>query len=59
MATLTAWKFDTPTGADAVLLKLKQLEDQSSSAPICPTSRRPTSATPSAWMIERTVDSAE
>ena len=28
MATLTAWKFNTPTGADAVLLKLKQLEDQ-------------------------------
>jgi uncharacterized membrane protein len=28
MATLTAWKFDTPTGADAVLLKLKQLESQ-------------------------------
>jgi uncharacterized membrane protein len=28
VATLTAWKFDTPTGADAVLLKLKQLEDQ-------------------------------
>jgi uncharacterized membrane protein len=29
MATLTAWRFGTPTGADAVLLKLKQLEDQS------------------------------
>jgi uncharacterized membrane protein len=28
VATLTAWKFDTPTGADAVLLKLKQLQDQ-------------------------------
>ena len=28
MATLTAWKFDTPTGADAVLLKLKQLENE-------------------------------
>jgi uncharacterized membrane protein len=28
MATLTAWKFDTPTGADAVLLKLEQLESQ-------------------------------
>jgi uncharacterized membrane protein len=28
MAALTAWKFDTPTGADAVLLKLKQLEGQ-------------------------------
>jgi uncharacterized membrane protein len=28
MATLTAWKFDTPTGADAVFLKLKQLQDQ-------------------------------
>jgi uncharacterized membrane protein len=28
MATLTAWKFDTPTGADAVLLKLTQLEGQ-------------------------------
>jgi uncharacterized membrane protein len=28
MATLTAWKFQTPTGADAVLLKLEQLEKQ-------------------------------
>jgi uncharacterized membrane protein len=28
MATLTAWKFATPTGADAVLLKLEQLETQ-------------------------------
>ena len=28
MATLTAWKFDTPTGADAMLLQLKQLEGQ-------------------------------
>ena len=28
MATLTAWKFDTPTGADAVFLKLKQLQEQ-------------------------------
>jgi uncharacterized membrane protein len=28
MATLTAWKFATPTGADAVLLKLEQLQDQ-------------------------------
>ncbi len=28
MARLTAWKFDTPTGADAVFLKLKQLQEQ-------------------------------
>jgi uncharacterized membrane protein len=28
MPTLTAWKFETPTGADAVLLKLEQLEKE-------------------------------
>jgi uncharacterized membrane protein len=28
MSTLTAWKFQTPTGADAVLLKLEQLEKE-------------------------------
>ena len=28
MATLTAWKFETPTGADAVLLKLEQLQSR-------------------------------
>ena len=26
MAALTAWKFETPTGADAVLLKLEELQ---------------------------------
>jgi uncharacterized membrane protein len=28
MATLTVWKFHTPTGADAALLKLEQLEKE-------------------------------
>ena len=28
MAALTAWKFDTPTGADAVLLKLDELQSR-------------------------------
>lgn len=28
MPTLTAWEFQTPTGADAVLLKLEQLEKE-------------------------------
>ena len=28
MTTLTAWKFETPTGADAVLLKLEQLQSR-------------------------------